>query len=88
MYVFSFLNFILLIKGIKCIFVFHCLTNFFFEMLHMSSHSSFIFFKVCIPLTHEDKHFVTVADVINKRLLNFNSDDEAQWMDLKEDCPQ
>ncbi|VBB34305.1 unnamed protein product, partial [Acanthocheilonema viteae] len=44
--------------------------------------------NVCIPLTCKDKRFVAVADVINKRCLNFDLDDEAQWTDVKEDCPQ
>ncbi|VDK76918.1 unnamed protein product [Litomosoides sigmodontis] len=44
--------------------------------------------NVCIPLKRKDKHVMAVADVINKRYLNFDLDDKARWTDLKEDCFQ
>ncbi|CAG9540946.1 unnamed protein product [Cercopithifilaria johnstoni] len=44
--------------------------------------------NVCIPIARKDKHFVAVADVVNKSCLNFDMGDEARWTDLKEDCFQ
>uniref|UniRef100_A0A1I7VSI5 Tr-type G domain-containing protein n=1 Tax=Loa loa TaxID=7209 RepID=A0A1I7VSI5_LOALO len=44
--------------------------------------------KVCIPIAHKDKHFVAVVDVINKRYLNLDLNDESLWIDLKEDYSQ
>uniref|UniRef100_A0AAF5PT65 Tr-type G domain-containing protein n=1 Tax=Wuchereria bancrofti TaxID=6293 RepID=A0AAF5PT65_WUCBA len=42
--------------------------------------------SVCIPITHKEKHFAGIIDVINKRYLNFDLDDEARWTDFKESC--
>ncbi|EFO13962.2 hypothetical protein LOAG_14564 [Loa loa] len=44
--------------------------------------------SVCIPIAHKDKHFVAVVDVINKRYLNLDLNDESLWIDLKEDYSQ
>ncbi|OZC07599.1 putative translation elongation factor G [Onchocerca flexuosa] len=40
--------------------------------------------NVCIPITCKDKHVVEIVDIINKRHLHFDLDDEARWIDLKE----
>ncbi|VDN00401.1 unnamed protein product, partial [Onchocerca ochengi] len=40
--------------------------------------------NVCIPIACKDKHVVEIVDIINKRYLHFDLDDEARWIDLKE----